>query len=320
MSSGSSFASVFKSRYNKVQCMARLFELPFTNLPAFTWTSAIDILIVAVVIYQFIVIVRGRRAVHVLTGIAIILVVYVLSVWTHLELLRSLLTTLAPYTGFAVIVMFQSEIRRMLARIGRRPFAGSTQLERREVAEEIQLALTQLSQQKIGALIVVERKLGLRTFTESGINLDAVISRDLLCSIFQPHGALHDGAVIVQGDRVAAAACFLPLTTNPVRATNLGTRHRAAIGITEEADCIALVVSEGTGRISMAIHGEIDLGVSLERVQQALAGRLPKPVSAAVREATPQPPATELDTPVTPEPSSIAGVPDGAHETAAQRR
>src|ERR1051326_287769 len=218
--------------------MVRLPELPIADMPALTWVSAIDILIVAVLIYQFILMVRGRRAAHVLTGILILLAVYVLAVWARLELLRSLLATLAPFTGFAVIVMFQSEIRRMLARIGRRPFTGFAPFERREVAEEILLALGQLSQQKVGALIVVERKTGLRTFTESGMSLDANISRDLLCSIFQPRGALHDGAVIVQGDRVAAAACFLPLTTNPQLSTNLGTRHRAAIGITEESACI----------------------------------------------------------------------------------
>jgi len=255
--------------------MVRLPELPIADLPAFTWISAIDILIVAVLIYQFIMIVRGRRAAHVLIGIVILVAVYAVAVWAHFELVRSLLTTLAPYTGFAVIVMFQSEIRRILARIGRRPFAGFAQFERREVAEEILLAVAQLSQQKIGALIVVERKIGLRTFTESGMSLDALISRDLLCSIFQPHGALHDGAVIVQGDRVAAAACFLPLTTNPALATNLGTRHRAAIGMTEEADCIAIVVSETSGRISLAMHGDIEINVSLERVQQALTGRIP---------------------------------------------
>ena len=252
--------------------MMRFPELPFDDMPALTLTSAIDILVVAVLIYQFIVIVRGRRAAHILTGIGVLVAIYLLSVWIHLELLRTLLATLAPYTGFAIIVMFQSEIRRMLARLGRRPFAGFTQLERREVAEEILLALSQLSQQKIGALIVVERKTGLRTFIESGVSLDAVISRDLLCSIFQPLGALHDGAVIVQGDRVAAAACFLPLTTNPQLSSNLGTRHRAAIGITEEADCIALVVSEETGRISMALFGDIETGVPLDRVEQALTG------------------------------------------------
>jgi len=138
--------------------MMRFPELPFDDMPALTLTSAIDILVVAVLIYQFIVIVRGRRAAHILTGIGVLVAIYLLSVWIHLELLRTLLATLAPYTGFAIIVMFQSEIRRMLARLGRRPFAGFTQLERREVADEILLALNQLSQAKIGALIVVERK------------------------------------------------------------------------------------------------------------------------------------------------------------------
>lgn len=269
--------------------MARLFELPIADLPAFTWTSAIDILVVAVLIYQFLMILRGRRAAHVLTGIVILLLIYAVAVWARLELVRSLMATLAPYTGFAVIVMFQSEIRRILGRIGRRPFTGFTHFERREVAEEILLALGQLSQQKIGALIVVERKTGLRTFTESGTNLDAVISRDLLCSIFQPDGALHDGAVIVQGDRVAAAACFLPLTTNPLLSSELGTRHRAAIGITEEADCLALVVSETSGRISMAVQGDIELNVPLERIQQALAGRIPSRPSALVQRESPPP-------------------------------
>ena len=265
--------------------MVRFPELPIDDMPALTLTSAIDILVVAVLIYQFIVIVRGRRAAHILTGIGVLVAIYLLSVWIHLELLRTLLATLAPYTGFAIIVMFQSEIRRMLARLGRRPFAGFTQLERREVAEEILLALSQLSQQKIGALIVVERKTGLRTFIESGVSLDAVISRDLLCSIFQPLGALHDGAVIVQGDRVAAAACFLPLTTNPQLSSNLGTRHRAAIGITEEADCIALVVSEETGRISMALFGDIETGVPLDRVEQALDRPRRRPPDPSCRRA-----------------------------------
>ncbi len=267
--------------------MARMPELSFGDLPALTIASAVDILVVAFLIYQFIAIVRGRRAAHILTGIFVLVGIYLLSVWAHLELLRTLLATLAPYTGFALIVMFQSEIRRMLARIGRRPFAGFAQLERRQVADEILLALSQLSQQKTGALIVVEGKTGLRTFIESGVNLDAVISRDLLCSIFERLGALHDGAVVVQGDRVAAAACFLPLTTNAAFSANLGTRHRAAIGITEEADCVALVVSETTGRISMAAYGEIELNVGLERVEQALTGRtLTRP--AAAREGQPR--------------------------------
>jgi diadenylate cyclase len=255
--------------------------LPFAALPKFTMTTAFDILIVAVLIYQFILIVRGRRAAHILAGVGILALVYLGSIWLRLELLRTILATLAPYTAIALIVMFQSELRRIMARLGRRPFFGISRLERREVADEILLALPRLSQQRIGALIVVERKIGLKTFIESGVLIDAQISRDLLCAIFQPGGPLHDGAVIVQGNRVAAGACFLPLTTNPALLTELGTRHRAAIGISEETDCIALVVSEETGRISVADIGEIELDVPLERVEQKLTGH------ATRREARP---------------------------------
>lgn len=243
-------------------------------MPKFTVTSAIDILVVAVLIYQLLVIIRGRRAVHILLGVGILFLIYFVAIWAKLEVLRTILATLAPYTAIALIVMFQSELRRMLARLGRRPFLGVTQLERRELMQEILLAVAHLSQKKIGALIVLERKLGLRTFVESGVNLDAAISRDLLCSIFHPGGALHDGAVIIQGDRITAAACFLPLTTNPLLVTELGTRHRAALGITEESDCMAVVVSEETGRISIAAFSEIELDVPLERVEQLLTGRL----------------------------------------------
>jgi len=254
--------------------MARFLSAPFSVLPKLTITSAIDILVVAILIYQFIHIIRGRRAVYVLLGICVLVVTYIAAIVLRLELIRSILATLAPYTAIALIVMFQAELRRMLARLGRRPFLGISQLERRELMQEVVLAVNQLAQKKTGALIVLERKMGLRTFVESGINLDAAISRDLLLAIFHPGGALHDGAVIIQGDRIAAAACFLPLTTNPLLATELGTRHRAALGITEESDCVAVVVSEETGRISLAAFGEIELDVSLERVEQMLGERL----------------------------------------------
>jgi diadenylate cyclase len=248
--------------------------LPFGyEFPRLTWTAALDILAVAVLIYQFILIVRGRRAAHILVGVVILAAVYVGATLFQLELLRTILATLAPYTAFALIVVFQSDIRRLLARIGRRRFLGFSALERREVAEEILLAVKRLSQQRIGALIVVERSIGLRTFVESGVNLDAFISRDLLLAIFHPKAALHDGAVIVHGDRIAAAGCFLPLTTNPLLTSKLGTRHRAAIGVSEEADCLALVVSEETGRISVASGGEIELDVKPERIAQILTRR-----------------------------------------------
>src|SRR5580704_12874118 len=196
--------------------MGRYWPSTFSDLPPLTITAAFDIVIVAVLVYQFLLIIRGRRAIHVLLGLCVLGVIYLAALWAKLELLRTILATLAPYTAIALIVMFQSELRRALARLGRRPFLGVSQLERREVTQEILLAIAHLSQHRVGALIVVERKIGLRTFVESGVNLDASISRDLLCAIFHPGGTLHDGAVIIQGDRIASAACFLPLTTNPL--------------------------------------------------------------------------------------------------------
>ena len=202
-------------------------------------------------------------------------IIYTAASWAKLELLRTILATLAPYTAIALIVMFQSELRRALARLEpRHSFLGISQIERRELSQEVVLAVGRLSQIKVGALIVIERKIGLRTFIESGVSLDALVSRDLLCSIFHPGGTLHDGAVIIQGDRISAAACFLPLTTNPLLVTELGTRHRAALGISEESDCIAIVASEETGKVSVAVLGEIELDVPLERVEHLLSERL----------------------------------------------
>jgi diadenylate cyclase len=259
-------------------------QVSLPDIPRLTVTSVIDILAVALLIYQFILIVRGRRAAHILTGLWFLGVIYLVAVYAHLELLRSVLAALAPYTAIGLIVMFQSELRRLLARIGRGRWLGlGGQLERREIVDEIILALEQMTQAKTGALIVIERESGLRTFVESGVPLDAVVSRDLLCSIFHPGGALHDGAVIVQGDRVAAAACFLPLTMHPGMQKRLGTRHRAAIGITEETDALAVVVSEETGQVSIASRGDLEPEVSLDRVRERLthhAGGRPRSAEA----------------------------------------
>lgn len=258
----------------EVIAMQILLERISGQLLRFDWTAGVDILVTAIIIYQFIMIVRGRRSAAMLAGLLVLAFVYLAAVYAKLELLRTLLATLAPYTAFGFIVMFQSEIRRLLARIGQRRVIGwSTRLHRRETVEELLLAMQQMQQQRIGALIVVEREVGLRTFIESGVALDAAVSRDLLLAIFHPGSAMHDGAVIIQGDRVAAAACFLPLTMNPELMRNLGTRHRAAIGITEEADCLSLIVSEETGRISVAFRNEIEYDVSIDRVQECLTRR-----------------------------------------------
>jgi diadenylate cyclase len=256
--------------------------LSIPTLPRLTPLSVLDILAVAVLMYNFILLLRGRRAMSVFGGLCVLLVVYLAALYLHLELLRTVLATLAPYSAIALIVIFQGDIRRVLARLGRAPVLGlSGQLERREMIDEIMLALEQMREARTGALIVIERETGLRTFIESGVALDAAVSHDLLCSIFQVKSPLHDGAVIIQGDRMAAAACFLPLTTNPALTARFGTRHRAAIGITEESGALAIVLSEETAQLSLALRGDLNPNVSPEYVREALtlysAGRSPRP-------------------------------------------
>jgi diadenylate cyclase len=242
-------------------------EFTFT-VPRLGFTAILDILAVAFVIYQLLQIVRGTRAAHILTGIVAVVIVYQIAVRAHLEALRSLLSSLAPYSAIAIIVLFQSEIRRTLARLGRKRLFGGYQ--RPESTDEILLALSSMSRDRVGALVVLERDIGLRTFIESGVPLDSQISRDLILSIFMPGTALHDGAVVIQKERVAAAACFLPLSVNPAISSKLGTRHRAGIGITEETDCLSLIVSEETGAISVASFGVLEAGVTITRVDERL--------------------------------------------------
>ena len=239
------------------------------SLPRLTVTAAIDILVVAFVIYQGLMIVKGTRAGHILIGILMLLALYLVALWVGLEAVRSVLSFIVPYIGLAIIVLFQSEIRRTLARMGRKPWLVG-RYRRPEFTAEILIAVNSLAAAKTGALIIIERDIGLRTFVESGVRLDAILSTDLLLAIFYPGGALHDGAVIVQKDRIAAATCFLPLTTIPALSSNFGTRHRAAIGITEESDCLSIVVSEETGRISVAAFGELDTGLTLHEVEERI--------------------------------------------------
>ncbi len=250
--------------------MPHIFRL-LPSLPGLTPTAIIDILVVAFLVYQTLMVVRGTRAGHILIGILVMVSLYAVALWTGLEALRSVLSFIVPYLGLALIVLFQSEIRRTLARLGRKSWFGPAGGLRAPAAiHEILLAVEHLAAQKIGALIVLERDIGLRTFIESGVRLEAQVSRDLLLSIFHPGLPLHDGAVIVQKDHLAAAACFLPLTTNPALSSKLGTRHRAAIGITEESDCLSLVVSEENGRISVASFGELLQGISLPEVLERI--------------------------------------------------
>jgi diadenylate cyclase len=209
-------------------------------------------------------------------GAGFVTALFFLSRWLELESVNWLIRNAASYVVFAVIVLFQADIRRALAHFGRAPFlryftrASSTD----EALEELVVAVANLSAHHIGALIVIERQIGLRNYIEGGIPLDATITYDLLASIFQTTSPLHDGAVIVQGDRIAAAACFLPLSVDPKVSRQLGTRHRAALGLTEENDAVAVVVSEETGVISVATNGRIERDLTPDSLRSRLAALL----------------------------------------------
>jgi len=224
----------------------------------FSWLDALDILIVAFLVYQLLQFIRGTHAVQMALGGMVLVLVYFLSQWFHLEAVNWLLRTFMPYVVFGIIVVFQAEIRKVLAHLGKPPLLGAFSGQRtEEVVDEVVLAATSLAAQRTGAIVVLEREMGLRAYIETGIGLDALLTYDLLISIFNPGTPLHDGAVIVQGNRVAAAACFLPLTVNPELSRQLGSRHRAAIGLTEDTDAVAVVVSEETGTISVVTGGRI---------------------------------------------------------------
>jgi diadenylate cyclase len=241
--------------------------------PHLSLISAVDILLVAFIIYQLLALIKGTRAALMLVGVAALALAFYLSHVGELATLNWLVSRLLPYAAFALIVVFAPEIRQALARLGRRLTLSRAQSSEADAYDDIVLAANLFSQNQTGALIVIEREIGLRTYIESGVPLDAHLSYDLLATIFRPSAPLHDGAVIVQKDRVAAAACFLPLSMNPVLSTQLGTRHRAGIGVTEETDAIAVIVSEETGQISLAIGGHIERDLTVEQLRERL-GRL----------------------------------------------
>jgi diadenylate cyclase len=240
--------------------------------PPITWWDLLDILIVSILVYELLKLIRGTRAVQMAVGIAAIVGLFYLSTGLQLETVNWLIRNIVGYVVFAAIVLLQADIRRALVHLGRgRLFR---RLDRKaadeETIEELVVATTTLSAKTIGAIIVIERSIGLRNYIESGIPLDARLTYDLLVSVFQPTSPLHDGAVIVQGDRVAAAACFLPLTINPKLSRELGSRHRAAIGVTEENDAVAIVVSEESGKISIVEDGELEHNIDGERLRVRL--------------------------------------------------
>jgi len=253
--------------------MEWLFQLTqLLRRPAVSWWDVVDIALVSVLIYELLLLIRGTRAVQMALSAGFLIGLFFVSRWFDLETVNWVIRNLATYVGFALIVLFQADIRRALAHFGRAPFFRYFErvTSAAETVEDLVVAASSLAARRIGAIIVIERQIGLRNYIEGGIPLDAIVSYDLLATIFQPGSPLHDGAAIVQGDRVAAAACFLPLSINPRVSRELGTRHRAALGITEENDAVAIVVSEESGAISLAIAGALERGLSPERLRDRL--------------------------------------------------
>jgi diadenylate cyclase len=264
--------------------------------PHVSMTNVIDILLVAIVIYQFLMLVRGTRAAPMLVGVAAVALAFYIARIGELTTLSWLVSTLIPYVVFALIVVFQAEIRHALANLGSRLTLSRAASSESDAYDDIVLAANLFSQNQTGALIVIEREIGLRTYIESGVPMDARLSYDLLATIFRPSAPLHDGAVIVQKDRIAAAACFLPLSMNPVLSTQMGTRHRAGIGITEETDAIAVIVSEESGTISLAVAGNFERDITVEQLRERLSTLLRRYV----------PPVT-LPTPI-PQPEDVTEI------------
>jgi diadenylate cyclase len=236
------------------------------------WWDLLDIAIVSILIYEFLKLIRGTRAVQMALGSLLIILMFYLSRLAPLQTVNWMIRNMLVYVVFAAIVIFQSDIRRALAHFGQAPFFRyfNRQEAAGETIEEVVVAATMLSTRRIGAIVAIERDIGLRNYIESGIPLDAELTYDLLVTIFQPGSPLHDGAVVIQEDRVAAAACFLPLTVNPRVSRDLGTRHRAAIGLTEESDAAAVVVSEETGQIALALDGQIERGLTGDELRERL--------------------------------------------------
>jgi uncharacterized protein (TIGR00159 family) len=243
------------------------------HLHELTLSALIDVAILALIIYQLLLLIRGTRSVNILVAMFALALFYVITGPGLFELnaVHSILGNLLLYIPLIVIVLFQNQIRQALAQLGKNPFSGL--LPRRvdeNLIEEVTLAAVSLASKRIGALIVIERDMGLRTFSETGIEIDALISYDLLMNIFTRRSPLHDGAVIIAEGRIKAASCYLPLTTNPTLSRAYGTRHRAAVGITEESDALAIVVSEERGVVSLAENGKISGSLDAKGLEQVL--------------------------------------------------
>ena len=244
------------------------------------WLDILEILIVAVLLYRILLLIQRTRAMQILLGGLLIAGLYAIARLLGLDLIRSIMDAVFQYGAIAALVVFQPELRSTLARLGQtRMLQLFSRLEESQVVEEIAGAVERLSSMKIGALIAVEGEVGLDEYAQSGSRLQARVSREILGAIFTPNSPLHDGAVIIAGDTIKAAGAILPLNRAPVPDRSLGTRHRAAIGLSEETDAVVVVVSEETGRVSVATAGALRKGVDGAGLREAIAGVVPRPTA-----------------------------------------
>jgi diadenylate cyclase len=230
----------------------------------------IDIVIIAYVIYKIYQMISGTRAIQVVKGLALIIFAAWFSHFLHLETVSWLLNQLIQVAVIAVIILFQPELRRMLTKIGQNRFFGMFFKENVTIIDTLSSSVEELSNKQIGALIVIESNVGLKNYIESGTYIDAMLSAELLFSIFRKESPLHDGAVIIRRDRIIAAKCILPLTERHKIIEGYGTRHMAALGLAEETDAFVIIVSEETGKISVAWNGSIEMGLSIKRLKEQL--------------------------------------------------
>jgi diadenylate cyclase len=252
--------------------MSRSFEL-LKFIEQLRITDLIDFLVVWAIIYGLLKLVRGTRAVPIAIGLLGVGLLYQVAVFLGLETLQFVMRNMLLYFGFALLVIFAPEVRSALMRFGanlRTSFLFGRSKLAPNLYEDIVLAAMTLSSRRVGALIVLERSVGLQNYIDTGVKLEARLSYDLLVTIFEPKAPLHDGAVIVGGNQLAAAGCFLPLTLNPKLSKELGTRHRAAIGVTEDTDAVSIVVSEETGVISFVEKGEIIRYLTSSRLRELI--------------------------------------------------
>jgi len=230
----------------------------------------IDILLVATIIYRVILMIRGTRAVQILVGFAFLFAVYAMSQVLGLYTLHWLLQSFLSSIVLVIVVLFQNDIRRALARFGSNPFGALRSIKTTQFVDELVHSTEALVNRRIGAIIVIERDIGLEEYIEEGIKLDAGITRELIISIFLPSSPIHDGGVIIRKGRIVAAGCFFPIATDVDLDKDFGTRHRAALGLSSESDAVILVVSEERGKISLVLQGEIFMNLSTEELTERL--------------------------------------------------